>query len=405
MSDQICARAAQLIVKYDIHLGEKTPMVHCNETCVDPTNRDNVFSTFEEILKLGEDVAGIGYVRMYARSIQTQLPLDTVEAGLILTYNDSKNSADARLPLVSRPMVNSSGSAGNTMFLFQRCVLQGSAAPGSFLADDDGRLSLARLRNVAPTFADAIEGGVPTVVLSRDVRKEPRGLQDIQAAENARGGVQRLEHMVAIVRRICSLIADKSIFTRVGLTGVREMVRRQVPHFQEDIHGMTQWSLSMGGDTSWHVEWFVLQCEKSIPASRKLRGSMWEAVALTLPKHMLHVKGMLSFMALCCPKTQVHNGYCQWLSASDLKRFVGSTSWLAQAEVCENLLVEWHEKFKDGAKYVDIPAGVYQEVTGRMQNRMGRTLCKLQVDGLPEYDSPQAVARAAEDELDACCHV
>ena len=234
MSNQVCSRAAQLIVKYDINEGRKTVMMHCDETCVDPTNRDMVFAAFEEVLKLGEDVGGIGYVQMYARSIQTQLPLDRDETEAILKYNDSKHAADPRLPVVSRAKVHSSGSAGNTMFLFQRCVLQKSLAPESFLSDADGRLSLDRLRTVASAFAEAIEGGVPTIHLSRDVRKEPRGLLDIQAAENARGGIQRLEHMVAIIRRICSMIADPSIFVKVGLIGIRDMIKRQVPHLTED---------------------------------------------------------------------------------------------------------------------------------------------------------------------------
>jgi hypothetical protein len=111
-------------------------------------------------LKLGEDVGGVGYVQMYARSIQTQLPLDRDETETILKYNDSKQSADTRLPVVNRAKVHSSGSAGNTMFLFQRCVLQKSLAPESFVADADGRLSLDRLRVVASSFADAVEAGV-----------------------------------------------------------------------------------------------------------------------------------------------------------------------------------------------------------------------------------------------------
>ena len=70
---QLCSHAAQMIVKYDIHKG-KLMNVHSQETVVDPINRDFIFSMFEDIVKLGEEVSGIGYSLMYARSIQTQLP-------------------------------------------------------------------------------------------------------------------------------------------------------------------------------------------------------------------------------------------------------------------------------------------------------------------------------------------
>ena len=193
-------------MKYDINGFARSagslPAVLCAETCVDPTNRDGRMAQFDDVLKCGEDVAGVGHDLMYARAIVTQLPLDTAARAKIIEFNDARCAKDSRMPPVDVARVLYSCSGGNTMFLFHRCVPFGSKAPGSFLANDHACLSLERLREVSTSFADSVAQGVPSTVLSRAIRtEESNGLSVIQAAENTKGAVQRLDHEIQIEKR------------------------------------------------------------------------------------------------------------------------------------------------------------------------------------------------------------
>ena len=65
---KLCQKAAALIEKYRLFPDGKLTAVQCHETCVGPTNRDGKFANFEDILKCGEDVTGIGHSKMYSRA-------------------------------------------------------------------------------------------------------------------------------------------------------------------------------------------------------------------------------------------------------------------------------------------------------------------------------------------------
>ena len=394
----ICVAAAQLIVKYDINCG-KLVLVLPSRHVVDPTNRDKVFAFFDDILNLGHGVAGLGYVKDYARSICTQLPQDKNEMDVIIRYNSSKHEADPRLPAVDTVNADLSGSAGNTMFLFMRCVKQGSKAPGSFLANADGNLDLEVLRKVSPNFAHHVEVGVPTTILSRDIRtEEPMGLQLIQAAENARCGVQRVENHVQVVRRLCSLIADSLIFETEGVDGVVKIVKRQVPHLEDDVVGLTKWALIMGGDTSQHVAKFATGYEKHIPGKRKLKGDMWEALAITIPPEYSAIRGAVTLMCYSCPTNKVINGYCQWLMPSELKALLTGDDNKKKFADADKFIRQWDARLEDD---VALPEHVREAIGYRLEQRTARLTTKRKHEALVEYADLLAIANAANKELEA----
>ena len=319
---EICKKAAALIVKYDIHKGQLVP-VKPFETVPDPTNREGQFALFEDCLQCAEDVAGIGYDVRYAKSIVTQLPLKEADLTTILEFSHTRHLADKRLPGVDFPRVAYSGSAGNTMFLFMRAAHQGSAAGTSWLGDENGNLSIRRLTEVSAPFAAAATDGIPSTILSRNIRsEEPTGLHIIQAAENAIGGVQRLEGAVAICKRVCLLIATTSVFTLMGMEGIVSMVKRQVPHMVDEVDGISQWALVQGGAGSMHIDWLAKQHELHIPGRRKLKGELWMSIAVDIPPRLVKVRRGLTYMAFSCPKGCMEGDYCVWIHPKELKSLV-----------------------------------------------------------------------------------
>ena len=400
--DALCKRAAAWIVKYDLNGGELV-RIKPRETVVDPTNRDRQFSAFSDVLRLGEDVAGIGYSIRYAKAIVTQLPVDAVPRSLILDFNESKHAADPRLPKVSFNIVNYSGSAGNTMFVFMRVVLQGSTATDSFLAGVDGRLSLDRLSELQSAFADAITSGVPSTVLSRSIRtEEPTALHDIQAAENAIGGVQRLESEVAICKRICTIMADKSVFASIGMSGLIAMVSRQVPHMSADVEGIAEWAMVQGGEGSVHVEWIGKQHERSIPSRRKLQGSVWSALARYIPPRFVKVRRCVTLMLFSCPAPYVINNYCSWMKPTELHALAKSEGFEGTANNIETSLDLFLKSLWSDIKFNEVPPAVKEDIDGRCENRMARLLCKKKIEKVKEFTHVSEVIDAAIDELEAC---
>jgi hypothetical protein len=385
---KLCQKAAAFIVKYDVNQGNAQPLVRWFETTPDPTNRDGKFANFDDIVKCGEDVAGIGHSLMYARAIVTQLPVVKDAWDAIVDFGRSRHAADKRLPPVDEDRVMYSGSAGNTMFLFLGCVANQSLVPStSFLGDETGRLSIKRLRDVSESFAEAFVSGVPTIVLSRKIRtEEPEGLTCIQAAENAKGSVQRLDHEIAIMKRTCNVIADATIFKKVGLHGIVAMIKDQVPHLASDIEGIAHHVVVQGGCSARHVQWLADQHEAYIPSARRLKGCMWEALATLLPPSQPHIRRLATFMCFSCPRTYVRQGFVEWLSVAELRTFVNTEGWVRKCDVAEDELCKVHKLFISG-EHADMPRTAYLAIMGRCENRVGRYLFEKKVEGLRVFDS------------------
>ena len=398
---KLCQQAAALIEKYRLFPDGKLTSVQCHETCVDPTNRDGKFANFEDILKCGEDVAGIGHSKMYSRAIVTQLPVDPVARDAVIRFQQDKHGVDARIPAVQSSRVGYSGSAGNTMFLFHACVCAQTAAPGSFLANEVGKLSEARMKEVSPSFCTAIAEGVPAIILRREIRtEEPDGLRIIQAAENAKGSVQRLDHEIAIMVRTGQIVSDTSIFSRLGLDGIVGMIKDQVPHLASDVQGIAHWVLVQGGHKAPHVPWLAAQHEAHIPSNRRLKGTMWEALATVIPPYLPVARRAATFMCFACPKSMLSRNFCEWMTVAELKTIVGTAGWVATARAVEEQLVLVHQTFENGCNS-DIPIKAYQAIMGRCENRVARFLFKKKVDGLRNFECATAIIDECLKEVEA----
>ena len=256
------------------------------------------------------------------------------------------------------------------------------------------------------SFAAASEGGIPSTILSRDIRtEEPTGLHIIQAAENAIGGVQRLEGAVAICKRVCLLIASPSVFNSLGMTGIVAMVKRQVPHMVDEVEGLSQWALVQGGSGSVHVDWLAKQHELHIPGRRKLKGELWMSLARDIPPRFVKVRRAITHMALSCPKTAMEGQYCAWLSPTEVKTLTRAERFLTLGDEIEKGLDDFLGQFAKGtgtAKHADVPDQILVDVDGRCENRLARLLCKKECSGLKKYESVSAVIEDAEKEIKAC---
>ena len=399
--DGICKRAAALIVKYDISKGSALTRVKCFEVVPDPTNREGLFAVFSDVVQCGEDVCGIGYDLRYAKAVVTQLPVNEAERQAIIDFNAAKHKADPRIPPVDVVRLLYSGSGGNTMFVFMRCVLHKSEVADSFLCAD-GKLSLAKLRDLSPEFADAIEDGVPATILSRAIRvEEPDGLHVIQAAENSTGGVQRLESEVQICKRAGNLLVQPSVLQSVGVVGVALMMKKQVPHMESDVEGLIKWALVQGGSGAAHVDWLGKHHSRTIPGRRRLDGDVWGALATSVPARLVKCRRMITYMLYSCPSNMVKKNRCSWMSPSEIASLCRKDSFLKMADEVESKLDILLGTFLQGGINSDLPSDVQDDVDCRCENRLARLLCKKDVEGVQKFDSVEAVINAALSEIQA----
>ena len=97
MSDNICQRAAALIVKYRIQ-DTKLPVLP-EAIVVDPANRDGVFPSITDIQNLGAAILPpIGFSHSHTNGICVQLPIDQQQRTVIMEFNKEKSSAEDGYP-------------------------------------------------------------------------------------------------------------------------------------------------------------------------------------------------------------------------------------------------------------------------------------------------------------------
>ena len=201
--DKIVKQAAAFIAKYEIDRNSK---LNVEKVVIDPSNRDRVFVTSEGIIDGAAKIHNAGFVRERTRCIAVQFPVDTAKVDAIIKYNTEEGKKDAALPEVKPLMCEYTGIGGNHTNSFCRMVSQSREISDKKVGEKMGFcsrkvtsmvdekmvdkyvMSLDVLREQDPAYADAVENGLPWIILSREMlTEEPGAAAVIQAAENMEG--------------------------------------------------------------------------------------------------------------------------------------------------------------------------------------------------------------------------
>ena len=197
--EKIVKQAAEFITKFEI---DRNRPLMCEKVVVDPSNRDRVFVTSEGIIEGAAKIHNAGFVRERTRCIAVQFPVDPAKVEAIIKYNTEEGKKDAALPEVKSLMCEYTAIGGNHTNSFCRMVSQGrEISDKEFIkkvgdkmgfcsrkVNDKYVMSLDVLREQDPAYADAVENGLPWIILSREMlTEEPGAAAVIQAAENMEG--------------------------------------------------------------------------------------------------------------------------------------------------------------------------------------------------------------------------
>ena len=193
--DQIVKQAAAYIAKYMI---DQNVPLNPEKVVIDPTNRDKVFVTSQGIIDGAAKIHKAGFVKEKTRCIAVQFPIDTAKVDEIIKYNMEEGKKDAALPEVKTMMCEYTGIGGNHTNSFCRMVSQSREISDKKVGEKMGFcsrkvndkyvMSLDVLREHDPAYADAVENGLPWIILSKAMlTEEPGAAAVIQAAENMEG--------------------------------------------------------------------------------------------------------------------------------------------------------------------------------------------------------------------------
>ena len=193
--DKIVKQAAAWIAKYML---DQNVRLNPEKIVIDPSNRDKVFVTSQGIIDGAAKIHKAGFVSEKTRCIAVQFPVDEAKVEKIIAYNIEEGKKDAALPEVKPMMCEYTGIGGNHTNSFCRMVSQQREISDKKVGEkmsfcsrkvnDKYLMSLDVLREQDPAYADAVENGLPWIILSKAMlTEEPGAAAVIQAAENMEG--------------------------------------------------------------------------------------------------------------------------------------------------------------------------------------------------------------------------
>ena len=401
--EQQVKKAACWIAKYNIHKdkGDKDKgdkVVHAPDAClVDPENRDGQFTSPDDSLDRGEQVADIGFVLDHCRTIIVQMPLDPKRFQAIIDLNEEKAALDPRLPRVKRELVIGTLIAGNNVNVFMRSIAQGRPCrPNAKFAKtgEDGKtyLCIEMLRSKDALFAHHCVVGVPMIELSRVMRdEEPTAIPCIQAAENCVGSVRLLERTMQVVKRACAIYDVGS-----SITTIKEKLAKQFPHLGNDIEGCLHFALRSGGECSPHLQRFSRLAERFVPSGQYLKGNILGKLG-DLPAQLPHCRGALAFACLLCPSDCVEHGVCSWVTVNDLNKQC-SKEHRAKMLEAESFLCHMYAGRPDSC--ASLSSAMWEVISAKTALRVARFLLGKKHATVPSFPSLDAIRKKHEEECE-----
>ena len=177
---------------------------------VDPTNRDGVGVTAENVIALGRDILFVGW--SWAEVAKAVCIEAAPGSCVIEDFNKALTANNAALAPVEEDTIRFGSVSCSHTNAFLRCLRAGRVSTmGTELGagtDASETLTLTAVRDRDPEFAKAAEDGIRWTVLSHKVRELfPAFLGLLQSARNATGQVAKPEHEVQVMCRILTVAA------------------------------------------------------------------------------------------------------------------------------------------------------------------------------------------------------
>ena len=297
--------------------------INCRLIGFDPSNRDKVGGNQQDVQALISAIKKAGWsdaAVAHATCVEINPGSTDVEE-----FN-RKFSEGAPLMQVKPGSISfGSLSCGHNNY-GQRAILASCPHPDPAVTKD-GRLSIDKIRESDPRYAEAVEEGMTWKVLRHEVRQRyPEALRIIQAARNVFGHVQRQTTIVQGLKQMHNMAsAFQSLQRAVDWEEVKRSVLDTQPPFAADIDFLINFLIGKsGGVADPHLDEYVVAHRMYVASSRRVPGELF-AVLADLP--WTHVAYALLFAAYHCDKKYVNKeGLCSYVQVAHVQAMIKAAS-------------------------------------------------------------------------------
>ena len=343
-----------------------------------------------------------------------QLPLDAGKRAAIFKHNTDAWERNKMLPEVYEHLVEYTCLGGNHFAVFCRMMLQGvryqsAGQEKGFCADASGALSVNVLADLDPNLAAAVRDGGQYIVLSRQIYDEGvEALSVVQRAENLINAIRTNESELQLMRRCCRVALDSPKLLATGLDKLVDFVHVDFPQIPKD-HACKAavFALHMGGITPGAppggsspaappggsspaarsggpspavralpvglrpFERYSLLHEKYVPGNRRLRPQMYVELCRLSPDTP-RTKVAIALAASLAPPDKVsHDGWCEFIQASDVASKKKGAAWREQTLWMEKRIAEAEESLAQGLLPPSGETATLQLTSGDMDRIFG----------------------------------
>ena len=157
------------------------------------------------------------------------------------------------------------------------------------ISDENGHLSLARLRERSPLMADAVENGMEWFIMRWEVEElMPRLMNLVQEAGNLDHQASRVETPAQVMLSLHAKVKSEDV---PDWDRISKVLQRQKPRYKDDADGMVKFVKAWAGGAEPIVLKRLDAHYKALSTPRRVTGSVWDALAgVDMPSLALYVQ-------------------------------------------------------------------------------------------------------------------
>ena len=342
--EQQCRRSAATIAKYTLF----KRVVHCCERGVDRLNRDGMELNGNDVHRLATKIRKIGCdVHELERCICVQLsPGDVEERG-------HNQRLCAKTPLFPQMDANAWQNMSMTTLVgshanyVSRCYFYGVTCHHPEHSSGEGCMNLAYVKEVDPAWADAIQHGTMTTVLSHVVRIEDvAGMMAVIAADNLKHGANLVEHSLQLLRRMVNYCKAEEALARVVLQN--SIVRRFLsdsPMETADAECYFAFASRLGSSPAMSdLERF--RTHYMSDGTRDVQPEFYGKIA-SLPLGFSALSAGLIKAQLTCPDQHMVKHICKFINIGDVETLREGKQNHKKAVECQNFLIQFRDFYAE----------------------------------------------------------
>lgn len=316
---KLCKAAAAYIHEFLVEERSVTP----GEKGVDKLNRDEQKLSGFKVHKLASFVHSVGFDKNELKKhVAVQITPSSREE---VKYNAKLCADDPLLPDMlpaHEDIMTMTTIIGGHMNYVNRCYRYGIICNHTdHCCTETGCMNMGWLRQKDEEWANAIEQGSQTRVLSHRIRLQPDKIATIQNADNAKHGANLMEHSLQLIRRMVQycLSEERTAGQVVEGSVVRRFLRSVGTRFDgEDARVFFQVALRIGKDITLTEEMGDFQALCELDGSRELEVSYLSKLA-TLPLTFSHLRVAFIKAQLTCHDRFVVKNVCTMIKTSTIE--------------------------------------------------------------------------------------